>query len=252
MEQMKLSRKKLGSIPSVIKISVILTVIIFIISTYITRGHILDDSFIHLKYARNLLESGNLCYNIGNKSFGSSSLLYVFIISFLGQFVDFSNWPLLAKLISILSSLFIVFAIFKIIDWKVLKKSGNKWYIVYLFSIIVFLFTVPSVLRWLQDGMETSLTIFSILLSIIAVKKIIIAPKCYIYEIIAYSFILSLPALLRIDQLPIVASNILLISLLGKKRIAVKISIIIIFLILVWLIFTFFLCWFVAPRFCYR
>ena len=83
-------------------------------------------------------------------------------------------------------------------------------------------------------------TIFSILLSIIAVKKIIIAPKCYIYEIIAYSFILSLPALFRIDQLPIVASNILLISLLGKKRIAVKISIIIIFLILVWLIFTFF------------
>ena len=64
------------------KISLItLTLISAIYGLFITKNHFLDDTFIHLKIAKNILEKGIYSFNGIESDFSTSSPLYTTILS---------------------------------------------------------------------------------------------------------------------------------------------------------------------------
>ncbi len=115
---------------------------------WLLRYHQLDDSFITLRYARNLHELGQFAFNVGQPSRGASSLFYVYLVAALsGQFVT----PFLTKVLSILSYLLIVATI-------VHRMASSRSFLFYLWASLLLVMVSPMAMRWLSDGMDTSLS----------------------------------------------------------------------------------------------
>ena len=131
----------------------------FFISIYciwISRLHFLDDTFIHLRIANNILEKGIFSFNGLEKDFSSSSPLYTLILSF-----GLKIWqsPFLPKLINVI----IYFYVYAIICLNFAKSNNNIKDIFLTFSILAY--SSPLAVRWLTDGMESCLVLlFSIFL----------------------------------------------------------------------------------------
>lgn len=115
---------------------------------WLLRYHQLDDSFITLRYARNLHLFGYLVYNPGEPSHGTSSLLYVGILSTLYSSLPS---PSLTKLVS--SAGYVVLCLL------LLRFAFRARYreLVLAWAAFLLLILSPMAVRWLSDGMETSL-----------------------------------------------------------------------------------------------
>ncbi len=50
---------------------------------WMLRGYITDDTYIHLRYAHNLIERGEFSFNPGQGSYGATSPLWIFALAFL-------------------------------------------------------------------------------------------------------------------------------------------------------------------------
>lgn len=74
-------------------------------STWICRHHVLDDTYIHLRYAWNLSQRGEFSFNPGIPSFGTSSMPYPILLSALGASLPLELWPALAKGLSLAAHL---------------------------------------------------------------------------------------------------------------------------------------------------
>ena len=157
----------------------------------ITRNHFLDDTFIHLRIARNIVEKGIYSFNGIESDFSTSSPLYTTILS-LGLRIWDS--PYIAKILNI-SFYFLDYSLISIF----LLRSKN------LNSLILSIFLVgissPLGVRWLTDGMESSLVmLFSILIAYLLYLINQFKAKEYnkIFYLITYLFC-SLSILLRIE-----------------------------------------------------
>ena len=174
------------------KISLILlTTISAIYGLFITRNHFLDDTFIHLKIARNILENGIFSFNGIKRDFSTSSPLYTTVLSFGLRIWDS---PYLAKILNI----FIYFFIYSLISVCLLKTKNLNSLIL---SILLIGIASPLGVRWLTDGMESSLVmLFSIIISYILFFIYKFKAKEYkkIIFLITY-FFCSLSILLRIE-----------------------------------------------------
>ena len=117
----------------------------------------LDDAFIHLRIAKNLLEHGFYSFNGDFPSYCTSSPLFTALLALCSGVAATPNLP---KLIGVL-----IYAIlFALIAVRVLNAArfDTRW------PWITFLAAVasPLAMRWLVDGMETGLTgIFALLLA---------------------------------------------------------------------------------------
>ena len=174
------------------KISLItLTTISAIYGLFITRNHFLDDTFIHLKIAKNILEKGIYSFNGIESDFSTSSPLYTTILS-LGLRIWDS--PYIAKILNI-SFYFLDYSLISI--FLVRTKNLNSL----ILSIFLVGISSPLGVRWLTDGMESSLVmLFSIVIAYLLYLIYQFKTKEYkkIFFLITY-FFCTFSILLRIE-----------------------------------------------------
>jgi hypothetical protein len=119
-----------------------------------------DDAFIHLRYAANLLQHHLISYDGVHQDYGTSSLLYVALLAMLR-----SVWvsPVLPRAVSSIFHV-VLFVGLAIALGRALKGAPKlAWaHATLLMAVLV----TPMAVRWLDDGMETSLTLC--LISLIA------------------------------------------------------------------------------------
>ena len=120
----------------------------------------MDDAFIHLRYAGNLFRTHFITYDGVHPSYGASSLLYVYLLAFLRAFTSSPNLP---RVVSSFVHL-LLFAGLVLLFLRAIPRESHLARLLGLTTLI--LFVAPSAIRWLDDGMETGLTLcFVVLLS---------------------------------------------------------------------------------------
>ena len=60
-----------------------LAVAVYAAAGWAVRGYITDDTFIHLRYAENLLQYGEFSFNPGEHTYGATSPLWIFGLALL-------------------------------------------------------------------------------------------------------------------------------------------------------------------------
>jgi hypothetical protein len=126
-----------------------------------SRFHILDDALIHLRLAEMYLEHGFFTADGQAKSFGTSSPGFVLITAALHALI---RSDLTTKIISVCCYLGLVAAL---IGLAVRSGTAAR----YCWGALAFLAMSPIGIRWLTDGMETSLAAaIAVLLGIAATR----------------------------------------------------------------------------------
>ncbi len=112
-----------------------------------------DDAFIHLRYAVNLLRYHMISYDGVHPDYGTSSLLYV---SLLAGLLEFFRSPVLPRVVS---SIFHV-ALFAGLAFGLPRALRSAPRVAWGFAMLLLtILVMPMAVRWLDDGMETSLTL---------------------------------------------------------------------------------------------
>ena len=122
------------------------------------RGYVTDDTFIHLRYAENLLHRGEFAFNPGEHSYGATSPLWIFGLALLLAL----GTPAMAApfVLGALSGLLAV-----IIAWDLTGRLGlgGRWR-----AVVMLLIACDAwFLRWSFSGMETPLAT-ALLLALLA------------------------------------------------------------------------------------
>ncbi|HKI01269.1 MAG TPA: hypothetical protein VKK31_04765 [Thermoanaerobaculia bacterium] len=118
-----------------------------------SRYALLDDALIHLRYAHMLLRSGFMTFDGTSFSYGTSSPLYVGLLAALSSVI---TGPLLPKAVSVVFYVLLLGTIVRFAREAEARQAG--WVLLGLILIS------PMALRWLTDGMETSLAALLVVL----------------------------------------------------------------------------------------
>jgi hypothetical protein len=189
------------------KLFTVLVLPFVILQLIFSRFHFLDDAFIHLRIAHNLLDLGYFAYNAGEPSFATSSPLYTLVLAL---FSIFLRTPLLPKAVDILVYLVILFLI-----GREFVASENPARTGISFAVLV-LAASPMGIRWLTDGMETGLiALFAIALALVTHKRIIEQEEPRISSTLLISVLAALAVLLRVEFGYVLAVSIAVISIYG-------------------------------------
>lgn len=123
---------------------------------WMSRREMLDDALIHLRYASYFRQQHRISYDGVHSGYGTSSLLYVVLLAALRS-VTLS--PLLPKVISLAgyAGLLGVFV-------RLTRRTPYAW-------AVLLVLMGPSAVRWLTDGMETSLFCVLTVLLAIALRR---------------------------------------------------------------------------------
>lgn len=125
-----------------------------------------DDAFIHLRYAVNLLHVHKISYDGIHSDYGTSSLLYVWLLASLrALFLS----PVLPRAVSSIFHL-TLFAGLAMAFSRALRPAPR---LAWGFALILLAILVtPMAVRWLDDGMETSLTLCMISLLAFSISRL--------------------------------------------------------------------------------
>lgn len=118
--------------------------------SWLGRYHMLDDALIHLRYAEMFAATHMFSFDGVVKSFGCSSPLYVALLAGLRTF---STSPLLPKAVSLVC----YFGLLSWLNRRVFPRQPDRvdWgYVALMLAALS-----PMAMRWLTDGMETSLVV---------------------------------------------------------------------------------------------
>lgn len=132
-----------------------LTIMLFglwlIVWAIISWPSIQDDALIHLRYANNLLHLHMVSYNGLHRTYGASSLLYITLLAALRSI--FTS-PELPRAVSTICH----FLLFGGLAWAFARRLKGAQRTAWWLAILTLgCLVAPSAVRWLQDGMETSL-----------------------------------------------------------------------------------------------
>lgn len=131
-----------------------LALAILAVGGFLLRGYITDDTFIHLRYARNLLERGEVSFNPGEPTYGATSPLWIFGLALLlklGLPAALAAWLLGA--VCGLGVILVADAILSRLSYP------EAWKLVVLVAVVAD----PWFLRWTFSGMETPLATLALL-----------------------------------------------------------------------------------------
>ncbi|MGA7155974.1 MAG: hypothetical protein WBY53_03965 [Acidobacteriaceae bacterium] len=132
---------------------------------YISWPAVQDDAFIHLRYAANLLRHHMISYDGVHPDYGTSSLLYVWLLAGLRAFC---KSPVLPRAVSSIFHLLL----FAGLAWEFPRALRKAPRLAWMFAAVLLGFLVmPMAVRWLDDGMETSLTLCLVSLIVFAVSR---------------------------------------------------------------------------------
>ncbi len=118
------------------------------VAGFCLRGYITDDTFIHLRYAENLLHHGEFSFNPGEHSYGATSPLWIFGIALL---LALGVAPLSAPFVLG----FLAAGLTVVLAWAMLRRLDlpQSWRLLTLLLITGDVWF----LRWSFSGMETPL-----------------------------------------------------------------------------------------------
>jgi hypothetical protein len=129
-------------------IRLVLAVAVLAAAGWFLRGYITDDTYIHLRYAHNLIERGEFSFNPGQGSYGATSPLWIFGLA---VFLKLGMAPFTAAwLLGVLSGLAMILVLDSILErmtFPDLWKGG----------LLLLAVTDVWFLRWTYSGMETPL-----------------------------------------------------------------------------------------------
>jgi hypothetical protein len=186
------------------------------------------DAYIHLAYARNLADSGQLNYNPGlREGVGSTSVLWVFVLALIHRLTDTPIlWTRMLGIVLLTLDAFLIYDI----SWLLLKKHTVDPKRIYAVAVAL-LATISGTLVWMaQSGMET---IFWVTLVLMALKAYQAQRR------VLLGVFLGLFALTRIEGV-LLAGAVLLVDLLHHRRITkdmLKTAIPVAALVLPWLVY---------------
>lgn len=187
-------------IPKLVLVTWSVTCLAFLVGAVVMRGHLLDDTFIHLRYVENLSRSGELAYNPGEPSFGTSALTYVLFLAKLAVWLPREALPAIAKWLSVLCHA----AALGLLAWRA-RGSFLRGSLIAASSLSAFALAValPPSGRWLEDGMETSLALLLAIVAALSASSFARAESTKPWAAIAHGLLAAAPGCLRIDLLPI-------------------------------------------------
>jgi hypothetical protein len=161
------------------------------------RGTIVDDTYIHLQYARNLAETGQLAFNRGDPTYGCTSPLWVFVLAAVNK----AGGDLVAAA-HILSWLFGALSIFLV--YRLAFAIGGSGAAA---SAALILACEAWFVRWTAVGMETSFALFMILLALEAgFSAPLSARRSSRFGLLLFLAVLARPEVLGLVVLSIVSS----------------------------------------------
>ncbi len=137
-------------------------VVLLVAAGFALRGYITDDTYIHLRYAENLLHHGEFSFNPGEHSYGATSPLWIFGLALL---LVAGVAPLSAPFVlGALSALLTV-----VVAWVLLRRMDlpASWRAVTLLLITCDVWF----LRWSFSGMETPLATALLLVLLVPVVQ---------------------------------------------------------------------------------
>ncbi|MGC9199594.1 MAG: hypothetical protein ACP5E5_11765 [Acidobacteriaceae bacterium] len=133
---------------------------------YLSWPMMQDDAFIHLRYAVNLLQHHMISYGGVHPDYGTSSLLYVWLLAAVRCF---SKSPVMPRALSSLFHLLL----FAGLAWEFPKALGKAPRLAWSFALLLLgTLVTPMAVRWLDDGMETSLTLGLVALLAVSVSRL--------------------------------------------------------------------------------
>jgi hypothetical protein len=125
-----------------------------------------DDAFIHLRYAVNLLQHHRISYDGVHPDYGTSSLLYVGLLAGLRNFF---TTPVLPRAVSSAFHLLL----FGGLVWAFARALRLAPKLAWGFALLLLaLLVTPMGVRWLDDGMETSLALCLVALLAFSVSRL--------------------------------------------------------------------------------
>lgn len=144
----------------------VIILVVFIWLAYwlgMSRHALLDDALIHLHYADMLHRYHFITFDGIHHGFGTSSLLYVTLLAFLRGFF---TGPLLPKVVSDIAYVALIGVVLAML-FRFTKSTLSQL----LLAELGLCLLSPMGIRWLTDGMETSLTNLAVVLLAIATLK---------------------------------------------------------------------------------
>jgi hypothetical protein len=173
-----------------------------------------DDAFIHLRYAVNLLQHHILSYDGVRTDYGTSSVLYVWLLAGLRAFF---RSPVLPRAVS---SVFHG-VLFGGLAWGFARRLRFSPRIAWGFALLLLaMLVMPMAVRWLDDGMETSLALCLVALLAFSIAGLgrseVLSARSTLW-LLVLGFV---AALTRVEYLLLlgVASLTLLLSRLAVER----------------------------------
>ncbi|MBK9473970.1 MAG: hypothetical protein IPO18_17165 [bacterium] len=127
---------------------------ILAVGGWFLRGYTTDDTFIHLRYAQNLLERGEVSFNPGEPTYGATSPLWIFGLALLlklGLAPTVAAWALGA-----LCGLGVILVADAILSRFTYPETWKA-------IVLAVIAADPWLLRWTYSGMETPLATLALL-----------------------------------------------------------------------------------------
>jgi hypothetical protein len=137
------------------RLGLMIILAMFLLMQWPLWDYVTDDTYIHLVYARNVMQGQGWSFNPGEPSYGSTSPLWIFLLApaagtETGGLLAARIWGLLAGLGSII--------VFFILAGRFIR---NQWM---LLSAVLLFATEVWFLRWTASGMESPLVSLMLLL----------------------------------------------------------------------------------------
>lgn len=201
-----------------IKVSIIIIFYLIIIFLelisilYLNHGiftYTLDDAYIHLSLAQNILK-GNYGININEFSSPSSSIIWPFLLAPFSTLGFYNLVPLIMNIIFTTVILFLIIFLIKKHLSVVFTKSPLLW----LFFIALYFILIFNLTGLIFTGMEHSLQILFVLIITIGLIELNESQKVPLY----LNFFLICAPLIRYENIAISLSGILFLYLTKNKK----------------------------------
>lgn len=135
----------------------LLAFLVFAAAGWLMRGYTTDDTYIHLRYAHNLLERGEFSFNPGASSYGATSPLWIFGLALL---LKLGLGPFAAAwLLGVVCGAAVILLLDAILARMTFPPLWSG-------LILVLAVADPWFLRWTFSGMETPLATLALLVLI--------------------------------------------------------------------------------------
>ncbi len=132
-------------------------VLIFYATALLHFGYTPDDTFIYLRFAKNIINGGGFAFNPGEPTYGVTSPLWTLLIA-AGGWVRLDLY-LVAKVLDLIFASFAL-VVFYLLAFEVIRERFIAFLATFAFSANVWF------VRWAASGMETSLSVLLVLVTV--------------------------------------------------------------------------------------